>query len=408
MENRTERLAADQSPMAADKKKILFITPGAQSFGGNIFLLNFLRWYRKNGEFDFVTLYGRPGDLDNDFSELSATYRYFSSEEGWPFARRAAGKLVNQLELRRAFLRTRLGRENIGLIYCNAVTNGRMLSMFDHLDLPVISHCHELESLIQMTGIEDFNRLRDRTSHFVAVSNAVRRNLISNHEIPDEKISLIHAFIPIENRPAEKNEAKRASVLKELDLPGDAFIVGGSGTLNWRKAPELFIQLAHAVRFKASTVPIYFVWVGGAEKDGAGIFQLRYDAEKGGVSERVRFVPHTKNPLDYFAAIDVFAMVSREDPYPLVCLEAASLGKPIICFADAGGMPEFVEDDCGYVIPYMDIGGFADKVIESAADREKTKMLGENASRKVRARHEIEVAAPAIADLIARFMNGRS
>lgn len=394
--------------MAADEKKILFITPGAQSFGGNIFLLNFLRWYRKNGEYDFVTLYGRPGDLDHDFAELSPTYRYFSSEEGWPFARRAAGKFANQLELRRAFLRTRIGRENIGLIYCNAVTNGRMLSMFDHMDVPVISHCHELESLIQMTGIDDFNRLRNRTSHFVAVSDAVRRNLISNHEILEEKISLIHAFTPIENRSAEENEARRISVLKELDLPGDAFIVGGSGTLNWRKAPELFIQLAHAVKFKAQTVPIYFVWVGGAEKDGPGIFQLRYDAEKCGVLERIRFVPHTQKPLDYFAAIDVFAMVSREDPYPLVCLEAASLGKPIICFKDAGGMPEFVEDDCGFVVPYMDIDGFAERVIELSADRGKTKMLGENAHRKVRARHDIEVAAPAVTDLIDRFMTSRS
>ncbi|MEO6333771.1 MAG: glycosyltransferase family 4 protein [Pyrinomonadaceae bacterium] len=393
--------------MAADKKKILFITPGAQSFGGNIFLLNFLRWYRKNGEYDFVTLYGRPGDLDNDFAALSRTYRYFASEEGWPFVRKAAGKLANQLELRRAFLRTRIGRENIGLIYCNAVTNGRLLSMFDGLDVPVISHCHELESLIQMTGIEDFNRLRDRTSHFVAVSGAVRRNLFSKHEIPNEKISLIHAFTPIENRSAKEIEARRVSVMKELDLPDDAFIVGGSGTLNWRKAPELFIQLAHAVQFRAPTVPIYFVWVGGAAKDGPGIFQLRYDAEKGGVLERVRFVPQTQKPLDYFASIDVFAMVSREDPYPLVCLEAASLGKPVICFADAGGMPEFVEDDCGYVIPYMDISGFAERVIELAADRGKTKRMGENASRKVRARHDIDVAAPAVADLIHRFMQGQ-
>ena len=28
----------------------------------------------------------------------------------------------------------------------------------------------------------------------------------------------------------------------ELNIPADSFIVGGSGTLDWRKGPDLFIQ----------------------------------------------------------------------------------------------------------------------------------------------------------------------
>ena len=390
--------------MAADRKKILFITPGAQSFGGNIFLLNFLRWYKKNDGHEFVTLYGHPGDLVDDFSALSATYRYFSSEGANSFARKAAGKFANHLELRRAFVRKQIEREGIGLIYSNAVTNSRMLSMFDHLDVPVISHCHELESLIRLTGVDEFDLLRDRTSHFVAVSGAVRQNLISNHRIPREKISLIHAFTPIVDLTAEEIQSKRTAVLKELALPDDAFVVGGSGTLNWRKAPELFVQIARDVKTKVSGAPIYFVWVGGAAENDFQLFQLNYDAERLGVRASVQFLEHKKNPIDYFAAIDIFAMVSREDPYPLVCLEAASVGKPVICFADAGGMPEFVEDDCGYVVPYLDLDGFAAKIVELYSNAEETRRLGDNANRKVRARHDIEIAAPAVAELIARYL----
>ncbi|CAN5603250.1 hypothetical protein BH20ACI4_BH20ACI4_33300 [soil metagenome] len=43
-------------------KKILFITPGAESFGGNIFLLNFLRWFKEISRIPFVTLYGDGGE----------------------------------------------------------------------------------------------------------------------------------------------------------------------------------------------------------------------------------------------------------------------------------------------------------------------------------------------------------
>jgi glycosyltransferase involved in cell wall biosynthesis len=59
--------------------------------------------------------------------------------------------------------------------------------------------------------------------------------------------------------------------------------------------------------------------------------------------------------LKYFAAFDVFALVSREDPFPVVCLEAASLGKPIVCFNSSDGEKEFVENDCGFVVPDLDI-----------------------------------------------------
>lgn len=385
--------------MTSRPKKILFITPGAQSFGGNILLLNFLRWYKRNGGREFSTLYGHAGDLTDEFSALSSTYRYYTAEDSSSFSRKAAGKLANRMELRRAFLKSKIKRENIGLIYSNAVTNWRMISMFDRLDVPVITHCHELESLIRRTGIDDFNRLKERTSHFVAVSNAVKENLIHNHGVPGEEISLIHAFTPI----AEKTTRDRDATLKELGIPPASFIVGGSGTLNWRKAPELFVELAAAVKGKDQDAPIYFIWIGGFGKGDFRIFELNYDVERLGVKERVRFLEHRPNPQDYFAAIDVFAMVSREDPYPLVCLEAASLGKPIICFADAGGMPEFVEDDCGYVVPYMDLDAFASRIIELYSDPEKKETFGENAARKVRARHDIEVAAPAVAEIIERF-----
>lgn len=389
-----------------ERKKILFITPGAQSFGGNIFLLNFLRWYKQNDGHEFVTLYGHPGDLEKDFAALGPTFRYYEPDDSSSFTRKAFGKVANHLELRRAFLKSRLRREKFDLIYCNAVTNWRMLSMFDGTDVPVISHCHELESLIRLTGIEDFNSLRDRTSHFVAVSEAVRRNLIDAHDVRAGKISLIHAFTPITEMSTEEIGDRRRSIREELSIPQDAFVVGASGTLNWRKAPELFVQIAREVHERRADAPIYFVWVGGASAGDFRLFELNYDAEKLGVSGRMRFVEHTRNPLDYFAAIDVFAMVSREDPYPLVCLEAASLGKPIICFADAGGMPEFVEDDCGFVVPYLDLGAVAEKIIGLSEDHRTAAAFGARAAEKVRERHDIEVAAPRVKELIDRSLFG--
>jgi len=97
-------------------------------------------------------------------------------------------------------------------------------------------------------------------------------------------------------------------------------------------------------------------------------------------------------------------LVSREDPFPLVCLEAASLGKPIVCFDKAGGMPEFVEDDCGFIVPYLDTEAMAEKIIELIKNPELRQRLGERARKKVKERFDVEVQAPKIFSLIQRTM----
>lgn len=85
---------------------------------------------------------------------------------------------------------------------------------------------------------------------------------------------------------------------------------------------------------------------------------------------------------------------------PLVYLEAATAGKPIICFADGGGMPEFVEEDCGIVVPYLDISAIADCMVCLLDSPESRACIGTAARDKVTQRHDVSVAAPRIMEII--------
>jgi glycosyltransferase involved in cell wall biosynthesis len=383
-------------------KKILFITPGAQSFGGNIFLLNFLRWFKSHSDIPFVTLYGRGGDLEKDFSELCRTFQFYFDDDSPALLKKGLAKFANQAELRKHRLKRQIARENIGLVYSNAVTNHRLLAALAGLDVPLISHCHELQSLIHETG-GGFEYTKRRTSHFIAVSNAVRQNLIVDHGVEPDAVSLVYGFIPTEDRSAETVRAMRGRVRSELGIPEGSFIVGGSGTLNWRKAPEVFVQIAREAARKNPSADLYFLWVGGAAEGDVELYRVRHDIAKMKLENRVRFIEHKPNPMDYYAAFDAFAMVSREDPFPLVCLESASLGKPIVCFENAGGTPEFVADDCGLVVPYMDIGAFADRLLELYSCGEKRGAMGEAAAVKVRRHHDISIGAPKVLDIVERY-----
>jgi glycosyltransferase involved in cell wall biosynthesis len=109
------------------------------------------------------------------------------------------------------------------------------------------------------------------------------------------------------------------------------------------------------------------------------------------LGDRVRFVGSVANTLPYVLAADLFLLPSREDPFPLVCLEAADCGVPTVCFADAGGMPAFVGEEGGAVVPCLDVQAMAKQAIQLLTNRDLLRSAGESARQKVRARYDVSV-----------------
>jgi glycosyltransferase involved in cell wall biosynthesis len=393
--------------MKKELPSVLFVTPGASPVGGNIFLLNFLKWFKQNSDIPFLTIYGHEGDLAAEFSALSEAFQFdhdFTEQRLW---KKGLDRISQRMDLRSRSLRKNLSGKNIGLIYSNAVTNYRVLSALEkmpEMNVPLISHCHELESVIRRTGLDEFEKTKEMTTQFVAASQAVKNNLVGNHGIDEEKVEVVREFIPVAQYSADEIKAMRAAVLRELGIPENAFIVGGSGTLYWRKAPELFVLIANEVHKKMPGAPVYFIWVGGAAKGDIRIFELDFDVRRLGLEKYVRFLEHKPDPQKYYAAFDVFLLTSREDPYPLVCLESAALGKPVMCFENSGGMPEFIEQDCGYTVPYLDIQGAAEKIAHLTQNPEVKESLGAAAAKKVRERHSVPVAAPQLLKIIEKYI----
>lgn len=391
----------------ADLKKVLFISHDATRTGAPIRFLNLLRWIRKNTEIPFLILLRNDGELKPEFEKLAPTMLMPQAGNG----------SLKERVLRRLGYRFhsvsppgplgRLRKEGIGLIYSNTITNGEVLRKLAFLQCPVVSAVNEMEFAIWYCANHTFETTKNITNRFVACSEAVKNSLIDHRGISSDMIEVVHGFIPISAEQHHRYSSAAKKILSELKIPGDAFIVGASGTIDWRKGADLFPYLARIVASRLPDAPIYFLWLGGDTTDSNDeYFKLQLEISKLGQQERIRFIGSKSNPLDYYGLFDVFVMISREDPFPLVCLEAAALGKPILCFEKAGGMPEFVEDDCGFVVPYLDLDAMADRIVELYRSEELRKRLGENAAKKVRERHDIERSAPKIAALILDYLKG--
>jgi glycosyltransferase involved in cell wall biosynthesis len=367
---------------------VLFISHDANPHGAQIFLLQFLEWMKKNSDIPVEILLGHGGPLAGRFTAVGRT-------SVWPAGISGGTPLPDGDPLMKRFREA-----GVGLVYSNTIVNGRILAGLSRLGRIVISHPHELDYWMKNRLPKGDLRLAlDQSDHFVACSRAVCRSLVESLGVPADRVSVVYEFIPLEPRETSTVDAARSRVREELGAGSDAEIVCGSGTTDWRKAPDLFVQVARLVRGRLSGRDVHFIWVGG-DAEGAEFTQLRHDVEKSGLAGAVHFLGHRPDPRDCFAASDVFILPSREDPFPLVNLEAASEGVPIVCFDGSGGSGEFVEEDAGFVVPYLDVEAMAGRVVEILTTPGLRDRLGRRAAEKVRERHDIEVVAPKLLDLI--------
>ncbi len=287
----------------------------------------------------------------------------------------------------------KLKRGGFSLIYSNTIVNGDVLQSLADIGAPVITHVHELEHVIGQFGVH-WQAAKHHSNAFIAASHAVKNNLLLNHDIAEQSIHVVHESVPF----AADNSPNQGATTAEL-LPAGPLVVCGCGTIEWRKGTDLFVALAGEVRKQLLPGEIQFVWIGGhhSEKEKNDVLKL---VEKLGVSEYLTFTGSVDDPRKYFRTASAFAMVSREDPFPLVCLEAASVGLPILCFAECGGMPEFVEEDAGYVVPNGDVKRMATCIFNLYEKPELGKSLGQSAKAKFESRFSHDVHCEKIMNII--------
>lgn len=374
-------------PMAPE---VLFIGHGAERSGPPVFLANLQQWLASHTDLRFATLLARGGPFVDDYRRHGPVTVL---ERPW-----APARLVDRVgPLRSAWDRLGLRQHRAPLVYVNTMAPStlRLLAAVP-AEATVVAHVHEMEAALAY-GLDDGARavLRDRPDHYIAASRAVADNLSANHEVDPERISVHHEFVgpvaPVD--PLSRPAARRA-----LGLAEDAFVVVGSGMLEWRKAPELFVRLAADLQAEIQR-PLAFVWVGGTDH-GPLWAPLDHEARHLGVAEITHFVGTQPDPGAWFRLADAFALVSREDAFPLAALETASAGVPLVTF-DTGGMVELVGDDAGgAVVAYPDTAGMAEVLARWAGDDEERRRQGSVLAERVRTRHVTEVAAPALwADL---------
>ena len=141
-------------------------------------------------------------------------------------------------------------------------------------------------------------------------------------------------------------------------------------------------------------------WI-GCGTGSLGHIKAQRDLSFLGVSDYALLLPGVSCGAAAIRQLNVMACLSREDPGPVVTLEAGAMAIPSVCFEHCGGISELASLGYSVAVDYLDIEAFARALFELSKDRELLRVLGQRFQDHVFSTNTLEVQGPQIARLIS-------
>lgn len=175
----------------------------------------------------------------------------------------------------------------------------------------------------------------------------------------------------------------------------------GCGEATWRKGADLFVDVAWRTNILR---PTKFVWIGRRPRSFAR--GLDYDTRATNMADMVTWAGEVGDVAPLFARADVLVMTSREDPQPLVPLEAAAQGTPTAGFA-VGGIAELGERGLALTVPFPDTDALARTIGELLDDGNHREQLAADTLAYARSNHSIERLGARFVELVTQLTESR-
>ncbi|MFY2763408.1 glycoside hydrolase family 99-like domain-containing protein [Arenimonas sp. MALMAid1274] len=337
--------------------RVLVLSHDAHPHGAQYLALNLVKELKSLGQAVSVGLLG-PGRLLEDFEALCDVQEAYD-ETG-------VAALVSHAK-----------SEGTTLVIANTAVSGRVAAAFHAAGLEVVSLVHELPGVIRQYGLEQAVASLVEVSRKVVVAcDAVAAGLdgFADGRLLRDKLVVRPQglFTRSRYRGLRDLGPARAALRARLGIDPAAKVVVSVGYADLRKGVDL---LAEAAVLLTDVPDLHFVWVGHRDVS----VQERVDdvLRLGGMQSRFHFVGLDFDTDDYYAGADVYALASREDPFPSVVLESLSVGTPVLAFAGTGGGADLVAAQGGAVVSELTASAYAQALRDLLADNDRRERLGE-------------------------------
>ena len=318
--------------------RIAFFMKRASRTGSEIVLCNFIRYGVANG-LEALVACEKGGEV---LSQLPAGVPAVVYEDWQSMQRTYAGAMRRLRGDRNGFTSYIEAKYKPDLWYVNTIIQPHIVLEAQRKKVKCVLHSHELEHMLaQLTEAETTALVRYPQLILTGSQAAleVLRRLGRHSDI----------HVSYDNIDAERinfdNETTR-KLRRGLGISDETFVWAMSGTMDPNKNPARFVSVGIELLRRGHDV--HFIWLGGLDS-GYSLY-VKEMVRNSGCADRITFLGHlTDDCYDWLNVAQGVILTSFKDCFPLVMIEAAYLGKPIVSF-NSGGVKEFVRDGVGVVV----------------------------------------------------------
>ena len=384
-----------------DRKTILLVCHEASRTGAPILGWNLARQLNRDHNL-VVALVNPVGDLGDLFvAEATAVAGPFRKGQlTWSYMARFGH-----------YLQERFGFD---FAIVNSIECQPMLIGLAAANVPTVTLVHEyptgpasearMQSGMMLSGQVVFDAVSQREAALACWPGITARNSHVFHQGASE--------IPADpTKPARAGPAPDPAatpVYRAVRGDGSKPVVLGLGTVSMRKGPDLFVSCAQAAVRRLGSGRARFVWIGHVPEphpEGHFMDWLRDQAKRSGLGDDLVFLDAVDDLDGAYAAADAVMISSRLDPFPNVAMDAALVGRPVVCFSGANGFADWLAEDArtaSLAVPYLDAeaaGGALARVLGDEARRAAVgAALRERAKRDFAMSRYMTRLAPLVAD----------
>lgn len=250
--------------------------------------------------------------------------------------------------------------------------------------IPVVAHVHAMNS-----------RYFFLLAHaMVACSEGVRQHIIKQG-VPGDRIRTIYNGIESKRLIITQDRAETRS---SLGIAGNAPAIACIAHLADKKGQADLVRAVALLKDTWSDLVCFLVGT------GENMDSLRRLAENLGVAQRAVLLGYRTDAVAIMNAMDIIILPSLgKEGLPLVLLEAALLGKPVICSNIPGNNEVVVDGATGLLFLPGDPAALAEQIDRLLSDRERCARMAQSAQERAQKEFTIEAMTDRVEGLYREF-----
>jgi glycosyltransferase involved in cell wall biosynthesis len=380
----TRNALTGETYVPGGRRRIILVSHDAYPHGAQFLALNLARALSQSMRFEVELVCLGGGPLKVEFSQWAHLHDLEGQDARGPEARALA---------------VRLAAEGARIAIVNTTVSGHFLETLALAGIRCTALIHELKGVLEQYQLNSQARsIAQHAARIICPAQAVAQSFADFAGAGQHKITLRPQGLYKRIDTRISREDHRRQLRELLGMPPQARIVLGVGYADLRKGVDLFVR--SALETIAQDRDLYWVWIGHWEAS----MQRKIEAmlasageSAGEIGKQILFPDIQKDTNPFYMGADVYALTSREDPFPSVILEAFDASLPVVGFNGAGGFTELAADGALQLVPFEDHKAMAASVVALLASDATRASIGAAAKALVDERYAFR---PYVCDLL--------